>query len=298
MYNEDQKKIYLEHLGTTSDAVLTYFNKLTDVEIELQKDVSCFNLPDIIGYYKSLNTTSVQYLAVLNSQLLKYTNWCLESGLVPNNQNEFQNIKRENLEECIHKPLFNKEWVTKEELLHIISSGKLKNACEDFLLLALFEGICGKRYEEIRHLYPSDFKGNTVWLYSGRKLDVSDKLIELAQESAEVKNYETNDGRVRIYADDERCFKFPKNTVESEDKEIFYIVRSLNKIKEKHEYYFAGSKELKESGRINMIKEIMKKNGWTAETAVREKREEIEYRYGRIMSIPVYLRENKDMLIE
>lgn len=301
MYNEQQKMDYLNEIIKESspnyNTIMTYFNKCSEIETITEKDISCFNLNEIIGYYKQLNTTSSQYLQSLNSQLGAYTGWCQNSGSVPDNQNHFKEVTRKMLEQCINEHLLKRQRITRDELLQELSEQKF-NICEDFLLLALFEGICGKRYSEIRSLSLKNFKGNKV-VFENREFEVSNKLIELATESAETYYYiDSKASKRNLDPDDKRCFKFPKKTVGDENKEVFFIIRKLQKLKSEYDLYYVSSDCLKESGRLDMIKRIMRENNWSAETAIRNRIKDIEYRYGRIMSIPIYLRNNIDFLEE
>ena len=298
IYNEDIKKLYLEHIAEKSylDVMSTCFNNCSDIEQTLKKDISNFNLADILGYYKTLGTSSAHYLQVINSRFTAYTNWCLDGNLVADKQNHFKEIHVKELEDCINKQLWKREIISRKDLLGIIGRQEL-NASENFLLLALFEGIYGKQYQEIRQLYYKDFNKNKVKLCTGRELTVSDKLVELAKESSETYTYLTSDNRERKYKLDEgRCFKFPEIT--STEGEVIYISKRLGLIKKEYDYYFAKRDLLKESGRIDMIKGLMKKNDWTAEECVRNKLKDIEYRYGHLISIPAYLSEYNEVLEE
>ena len=290
MYNEVYKNSFLDEIQPTSSEstykqIVTFFNTTEEFENELQKDVACFTLNEIIGFYKNFSATSLVRLQNLNCQLAKYADWCNKNKIIPNNQNHFRQINLDILEQCINLRLRSAKCVTREELLRVIKS-YIFDPAENFLLLALFEGICGNEYIEIRNLHLYNFKDNMVTLLSGEKWEVSDDLIELAYESSKCEYYLTSDEKKRkLENDSTKCFKFPENTVGDSNKEKFFIVRRLSKIKE--DYMWAGSKELKESGRVDLIRKYMKQTGWDADTCIR-KCPEVQERYGRIINVPRY----------
>jgi len=299
MYNQEIKQRYLDDIDSsdqTKKIISTYFIKSEEVETILGKDISCFNLSEIIGYYKSLNTASVNYLATINSQLLNYTTWCQSNGIVIDNQNHYREVDKRIYEECINKYYVSKKYVSREDLFELINRSTV-DIGDKFLLLALFEGICGNKYIELRNLYPKDFKKNVVKLYTGRSFEVSRELINLALESADEFTYRTSNGKKRSYdLRDKRCLKFTEIDL-NEAKEVFSIIRRLERINKYEQTYFVGSKELKESGRIHLIKELMLKDNISAEECIKKYRDNrIKDQYGYISNVSLYCRTYEEML--
>ena len=299
MYNESIKKSFLDTVKTQKNysSIELFFNKCAEIEEILQKDISMFDMNELIGFYKSLGTSSTQYLTVMNSWFGKYMNWCLKNDpTVSGRQNEFEKINMETLNQCINKNLLKAEYVTRADLLDTIDLYKF-NEEECFLLLALFEGICGNHFEEIRNLYPENFKKNIVHLCTGRSFEVSKELVHFALNSAVTYTYEDSKGRTRKYdQDDERCFKFPRRGDEA--VEYHFINDKLSQIKEKSDdFYAAGRHNLLKSGCIHMIKQGMKETGLSAKEYLKgENLKKVEARYGKIQSVLSFLEQFKEIL--
>ena len=201
MYNQDIKMRYIkekEHSATMPDGYLPrLFNKTEKFENKLNKDASCFTAYEIVDMYKTINTPSVETLNVLNNHLSMYTNWCLQQSLVPDCQNHYLELDTEILLKCINSYAFKSSIITRETLYNWIDS--LVNPSDAFCLLALFEGIKGQEFCEIVNLKMSDFNGNKVKLCTGREIEVSDKLIELAKDSdATLEYYSTTETQTKI----------------------------------------------------------------------------------------------------
>ena len=81
MYNKEHKERFIAERDNKS-YLECQFKKVSFMEFELNKDVSNFTFYEIIEYYKLLNTCSLEYLRVLNSQFSLYTQWCLQQNLV------------------------------------------------------------------------------------------------------------------------------------------------------------------------------------------------------------------------
>ena len=303
MYNEEYKKKYLEEVVSSDkykkgDGIIsTYFNLSEDMETVLNKDIANFTLSEIIDFYKSICTTSELYLASINSQLSSYCNWNSKQGLSIDNQNHFEEIDRDILDSCIQKNLFKSQYVTKDELYAFIGSGKCTNVSDEFLMLAFFEGICGTAYEEVLNLYFTDIKGNVAELCTGRKLEVSDKFIEIARESAGTYVFHMDNKDCPFDETDRRCFKrYRRNITQSNEK--FVIIRRMDKLRALFDCNAMNSKYLMESGRLHMIKTYMKKHKCDVMTCLGDDvfREQMEMRYGRLQSKLSYVRKFKELL--
>lgn len=303
MYNEDCKMKYMQELVANDkykkgiEIITTYFNLSEMMETTLKKDIANFTLNEIIDFYKSICTTSELYLASINSQLSAYCNWNSSQGLSIDNQNHFEEVDRDILDSCIQKNLFKSQYITKEELYSFLNSGKCTNVSDEFLMLAFFEGICGIAYEEILNLYYTDIKNNIVELCTGRKLKISDKLVELARESAGTYVFHTENKDCPFDDSDRRCFKrYRKNITQSNEK--FVIIRRMDKLKTLFDSNAMNSKYLMESGRLHMIKIYMKEHNCDLAACLDddEFRNQIEMRYGRLQSRLSYVRKFKELL--
>ena len=120
MYNEDIKQRYiLEKESTTSTpegCLKKLFQKTSEYEKRLEKDISSFTVYEIIDFYKTFNTPSQGSLVVINSHLNLYTDWCLKQNLVSDYQNHFYEINHDILQTCINTLALKRSIISREEL--------------------------------------------------------------------------------------------------------------------------------------------------------------------------------------
>lgn len=197
MFNEEIKKRFIAERDKTVILPNNYlecqFNKVSYMEEELNKDVSNFTYYEIIEYYKLLNTSSADSLSVMNSQFSLYTQWCLQENLVKDNQNHFLEVTYENYKSCINKAIFDLSILKREVLDEWIE--QLPNPKDKFVLLGLFEGLKGKDFCELAKLRLSDINGNRATLCTGRKVELSNKLISIIEECVEENTYYSISGK-------------------------------------------------------------------------------------------------------
>lgn len=299
MYNESLKNKYINErilYNNNVDQVLYgIFNNSEKMEKELDKDLSCFTVSEIIEFYKSLCSTSCLYLNVINGQLKYYTQYCMTNNIVTDGQNHYDEIDIAVLNSCINIGLANASIITRKDLLHMC--GSFLNVSDEVLALAVFEGISGKYNLELKYLKKSDINGNIITLYNGRQLEISDKLIELINESCDVYVYNSyamtgGKGKELIYnSDDDTAIKDLPQTQPSNPERDAMRIRKRIWGKMMKLQQTAGSVaftigNLNESGRIEMARKLIN-NGATIEEALRDK--ELEYRYGRIQWLSPYI---------
>lgn len=181
MFNEELKRRFVkernEEVILPDKYLERQFNKIAEMENDLNKDLFDFTAYEIIEYYKLLNTHSIGTLQVMNSQFSLYTQWCLQKNLVKDNQNHFLEITDEILKGCINKALFDEKVITRKEIVSLVDD--IINPKDQFIILGLFEGIYGKEFCELIKLRPENINGNVANLCTGRKITLSNKLIEI-----------------------------------------------------------------------------------------------------------------------
>ena len=176
MYNKEYKERFIAERDNKS-YLECQFNKVASMETELNKDLSNFTFYEIIEYYKLLNTCSLEYLRVLNSQFSLYTQWCLQQNLVNDSQNHYLEVRIEDYDGCVNKTLLNLKVIPKNMILNWVDA--LPNPRDQFILLGLFEGIKGQDFCELGKLKPEDVHRNTLNLCTGRTIEISDKLKDI-----------------------------------------------------------------------------------------------------------------------
>lgn len=266
MFNKEIKERYISEKDQSAilpkEYLKCHFNKLEKYEEESNKDVCCFTVREIREYYKTLNTSSLEYIATLNSQLSQYTQWCLQNNLVVDNQNHFLEFDLNAMKECLNIVKLNKKIVTREEVLRWCE--QLPNPKDQFIILGLFEGLKGKDFCDFTKLKPSDVNGNTLSLHNNREIEVSDKLISYIHDSIEETKYYPcivgtyNLNRIIDLVDFGYVIKYYPNM--QEDATDFQKGRVIyNGIRRSLQYIGVfetmTANGLSESGKIHMIKE-------------------------------------------
>ncbi len=300
MFNAETKQDYIvlnPNNNVHFERVMhNYFDRVEDTEKRFGKDLGAFTVSEIIAMYKSLCTPSLDMLNVINNQFLNYTNWYMRNVENKDNQNHYREISTDVLLSCISYAGFNSNILTRDELLAIIRD--FANPYEQFLYLALFEGIKGEQFSDFDDLKLTDFnKKQKVVQLSNRTVPVSSELIHYAEDAAtEYQMYNINGEPVRrgkLLATDDRIIKCPDEVgMETERSDrIRLIYRIIRKTKR---YDFVPTTisitSLIESGRINWVRERMKEKEMSAEEVLRGCKEEMENIYGVVVSIPKWLK--------
>ena len=288
MFNKELKERYIqeksESVTLPSHYLECQFNKVEKTEQELNKDVCDFTAYEIIEYYKILNISSLESLAVMNSHFSMYTQWCLQNNIVKDNQNHFLEIDLEQIKKCINKIMFKKKIVSREQIISWCD--QLPNPKDQLVILGLFEGMKGKDFSDFVNLRPQDVHGNKLKLFDGRELIVSNKLLKYIKESIKETIYYSSSGgqqKVMPLVDKGYVIKSYPNTKEGTSAfakgRIIYnsISRSLNYV---GVLDFMSANSIFESGKIDMIKRRSKELGISAKNYVYSSHiKEVEKKY-------------------
>ena len=193
MYNEERKQRYMKEkmneVVMPEYCLMARFRESEFFEKELQKDICDFSVYEITEFYKMLNFSSLGFLAYLNSQFSMYTQWCLQSNLVKDNQNHFLEFSRETLNNCLNKVIIKKQIVDRDTILQMVR--ELVNPRDQFIILALFEIGKAKDFADIWGAKLSQISENdhTMKTATGRIVHVSDEFIQLAKVADTTKEY-------------------------------------------------------------------------------------------------------------
>lgn len=269
MYNEEIKLRFIsernDEITTSSNYLNCLFEKASEIEEKLNKDLCNFTFYDITEFYKLLNISSVLSLTVMNSHYSLYTQWCMQQNLVRDGQNHYLEMRTEDYVNCINKGKLDMQILPKEVIYNWVD--QLNNPKDQFILLGLFEGIRGKDFCELANLRPEDIKGNTAHLCTGREVNISNKLLNIIEDCIETKTYTSMTGKeVKIMplVDDGYIIKGYPNT-----KSSAFGMRGGRIIKnsvQRIAQYFGvfpvvSANNIVESGKINTIKEYAKEKG-------------------------------------
>lgn len=306
MYNAEYKQRFIEEKIKETILPKGYLNRqferVSEMEEELDKDISSFTFYEIIEYYKLLNTHSIEFLKILNSYLSSYTQWCLQQNLVEDGQNHFLELRIEDYNNCVNKALFNSKVVNKKTLELWVN--QMQNPRDQYMLLGLFEGIKGKDFCELLNLKPEDVDDLTVKLCTGRTIKISKKLKYIIEDCIEEDRYYCNTGRaekVVPLVDRGFIFKDYPNTKDTTEVSEFQRGRqAYNALKRMFQYIGVEeftANQIYESGKLNMIKEHAQKLGMNCTEFLYSKNlKEIEDRYDCTIVRKPYIMKYKDYL--
>lgn len=284
MYNEERKLAWISELqmkDSTKSTMQTYMNRIAGYEEKYGKDCCEFTREEILAFYTEYDASSVVSISNMNSKYKVYTDWCVDKGYTT--ENVYATLTIFDWEGCVTNEI---PIISRGDLLDLFSAGyvgKISNPCDQFLCLALFEGICGTRMSELIYLTLDDFRNGKVYLNSGRELTVSKELLRLAEESASTYEKSTYSLEVptKKLKDEPYILKASANTFSDKDYARMYNLRkALVKCKELTGVNALNQLSLVESGRISMIKQFMEEQGhdrW--EDAFKANAKEINYRY-------------------
>lgn len=291
LYNEAQKLRYINKKESEVTLAPNFLNNLFTksalFEEKYGKDLCQWTVDEIIAFYKFSDSRSLDSLTLINSNYAMYTNWCLSETLVPDGQNHFLEINGDMLNDCVNGVLLESTVITRKELEQYVD--KLPNYQDRFIFYALFEGICGKMYEEITSIRPSHINGNKITLCTGRELKITSKLKEVIESA-------TNEEAYQSYQEGGRVIKFP----EEEDGRAFKIIKVMsnqnlaNDIKNRGQIlgrrytnaldYMGLSpqmtpKRLIMSGKIEYIKKLMAEENLSLEEVIKQHADDINSKY-------------------
>lgn len=298
MYNAQRKKEYLETIKDSKQKckwLTSIFIKVEGKEIELEKDISEWSSSEIISYYKSLATASFNSLAMRHSRLRSYAEWCGDHLMIADNQNHYNEIDQRALQNCVNIGMRDFGLITRKEMERL--NAKLLNPRDKCLVYALFEGIEGQMFSELVNLNVKQIRDGNYLELETRTVPVNRKLIDLMYESTDEYRYccysDSLDYEQELYfpAYDNNVFKMTPNSRETSllrSRQRLYS--NLQRIKDYVNNPAINATSLIESGRIDMIKGIMKKEpGKKLEEILKEHEKEITNKYGKIFNITKYI---------
>ena len=308
MYNGDRKTEYLdnkqynyrkanEHIVSARNTLIGEFNNVAWYEEILQKDLSEFSKAEILKYYGSIKTNSLERLMLINSHFGNYTEWI-------GSKNNYKKITQPELREQIVD--YEDEFITRESLLKMIK--KIKNVSNKFLLLGLFEGVCGKQMTEISCVCSDCVKiKDSILINRGEWLDgkpakyknVSHELYKLALSSIDEYFYLSSDNSYLNYdKQDPRALKQMENANQITDKKLVevsptryhMIMNRLDNCRKALNNPYITRTGLTNCGRIQLIKDLYSDGNYRdIRECIVDNKDVIEERYGKFSSIQRFI---------
>lgn len=306
MFNEKQKLDYIKlkqnKMNTTdvTKSLANMFEKTSEAEERLGKDLCDFSAKEILDCYKSMKSKSLETLLKINIQFQAYAMEC--SG----DNKEFRSITYEQLMECL-EPV--DDYLTRKELLAKIKS--LENSGDKFIVLALFEGICGSMMEYLSVFTADNLhktKGNTFVFNVGGEIieyKVSKELYQFAKDAINEYEYYSDSRALTYNKGDKRALKAMNNAYselgqESKVGRYHNLANRLLKIKNKLKLNIVSRNGLLENGRLDLIKDLMIQQKIDNPREVilnKDNRKIIEERYGQLQSVKRFLLKYEDVIL-
>lgn len=291
MYNEELKKQFIKDDVTNKnfDKFMTrYFKTIEKYEEEYDKDLSNFNIQEIENYFMGLSTSSYERCQNIKSQFIKYSQYCQERNMIEDNQIHWQEVDSDFLKRTINIGKLQSQYVTRTQLLKDLN--RLNNVSDIFIILAIFEGICGNRYKDFYHLSLDQFEikdGKAFVKLQDKTLEISNKLYDLAIESANCYERIPNNISARRYsrlnAEDPWVIKRAANSVVDTEAANFHNVSlRLTHLKRHFGLPYCTQTALANSGRLDYLYRLTKSEKKDVTVVFKEHFEDITKIYGRI----------------
>ena len=181
--------------GVSPTALPRIFDVVRPLEEYYGKDCCNFTIEEIISAMMAFRSADVGTLRQKASLLRTYTNFCIASGFSIDGINHYVELTSDILMRCIDKKKAAAMILTPDDIEEILS--ELDNSRDKFLILAPYEGICGKEFCELTELTIDDLLGNNrVRLCDGRIISVSKRLYNIMIEASETDTMTRSNGYV------------------------------------------------------------------------------------------------------
>lgn len=213
MYNEENKRKYIDYKKSKATLPENYLERLFDetenIEVSYECDVAGLDVPVILEYYKSKSTPSLQSLVIMNGRLSEYVDYSIRAGLIKSSKNSFNDITTDLLKACVDEEKSQQRFLSYKQFIEDINC--LNNYVDQFVLYALYEGIKGRGFEQIWKLELKDITQKECHLCNGKIIDLmSSRLYHLANESAKSFFYYTygkSDASLQMYGEPDQIIK-------------------------------------------------------------------------------------------
>lgn len=275
MFNEQIKKEYIEYRKPqrkfpSVNYLELIFENSESMEVELNTDINSFSAQRILEYYKRLNKRDVQSLKNLNSELTEYVNWCKENGIVNDLQNHFEETKStEVLNKCINNVVNQNALLNRKQIIDICDADYVKNECDKFIILGLFEGIMGDHYEDLFLAEKEDFDHSELVYHckNGKDYYISEKLYSYAENAWEAECYYSNTDKSYKYEESTKVIKNYRRVPSTNPQaQIARIWKRIIKILSYADIdgvslsEFITAKKIYESGMVDYLKKYANEN--------------------------------------
>lgn len=307
MYNEALKNQFIKDDCTNKNFdkfMARYFETAAKYEEEYNKDLCNFNIQEIENYFLGLSTSSIDRCQNIKAQFIKYCQYCQERNLIDDNQIHWQEVDSEFLRRTLNIGKLNEQLITRKKLLSDLN--QLNNASDMFIILGIFEGLCGNLYKDFYHLDIKQFKkkSNKIILkLEDKELEVSDKLYELACESADtyerIPNFIDAKKNNKLNPEDPWVLKRSINSrFDNINNHMHNLCKRIASIKKDFEFPYCTQAGLMNSGRLYYMYKLSENNKIEPEQVLKKNFDKITERYGRIQVKGTIIKQYKQLYME
>lgn len=267
MYNPEIKKRFLEKYPY--DAYERIFLRSYVFEEALGKDLYDFNIDDIKRVLYELDPITLGSSRTNGRIITSYIDWAIKEGYRKNNINPLKTVQSEWFNQFVNKK--RKLFITDQELeeieVHCI------NAQDAVIVRALFEGLT---VSELLNLKKTDvdYENGILKLKDDKKgertLKVSEQCLKLIRQASEEIQYYKNNGQISEgtrrewteLVDNEYVLR-PSitRTKKMGRADEFLIYRRLDTIKKTLGFPYLTSKNISNSGKLKMARDLYLKEG-------------------------------------
>lgn len=267
MYNPEVKQRFLKKYP--HDSYERIFLRSYIFEEALQKDLYDFNMDDIKRVLYDLNPLTVGASRSNGRIITSYIDWAIEEGYRRNNINPLKTVQSKWFDQFVDKS--RKIYITEEELKEI--ENHCVNAQDAVIVRALFEGLT---ISELLNLKKDDVDYDNCILKlkddkkGERTLKVSSECIRLIAQAARQEKYYKNNGEVtentkrpwNELIDNEYILRPNKTKTKYTDRADEYLIyRRLDVLKRTLGFPYLTSKNISNSGKLKMAKDLYLKEG-------------------------------------
>lgn len=268
-YNNAFKNTYLSSIPRT--AVIPaqkYFAESTEMENKKRKDIALFTKEEWFEYLQSINVITINKIKPYYDFYKKYSEVYFEKNKV-DTENAYKAITEEDMV-AYSNSIVNKEiCLPREVLLTLVN--EIPSPIDQFLVLALYEGIRGDHFQDITMLQTTDIdvENREFHLAGGNVVKVSEELLNIALKASKQTVYITpqspfsNESASSVtLGQDEYIFKIRSN---SKSKTIkVNPTRVYRKFTVLRQFFGNDAFDIPRivnSGFVYGLNEILKKNG-------------------------------------
>ena len=269
MFNREIKQRFIEEKKASTQMPYRFaereFEKMGGFEEMYGKDIFDFGSDEITNAYKTIGYKSLELLTNVNSLFSQYTSKCAGEGLVKDNQNHFAVFTRQQMIDCLNNVSFNNSIVTKRTIYEWCCD--VLNDADAFVILCLFEGICGKGFSDIYYASMDQIDGEKLLFHthSGRTVPISQELYNTAKVSNECLSSMSYKGYKEIaLIENDRIIKRFAQQKETDDPTkirhllYFRLSRCLNYL---GVWNYINANDIIMSGYIDSLNQICKERG-------------------------------------